>query len=144
MKKAFNPEVLMQNLGPEVKSFIYQTILDFEPFSTPETVISVVAKNPLELLSQVDDEAGNVTHAFDLSSLPKKTTLKKMYRIAISLTEQDQKIEAEAIHENIYDAIRLAKEHLVETLTKIQDDVISNQDRHMQIRHAMASGGEVH
>ena len=78
MKKAFNPEVLMQNLGPEVKSFIYQTILDFEPFSTPETVISVVAKNPLELLSQVDDEAGNVTHAFDLSSLPKKTTLKKM------------------------------------------------------------------
>ena len=60
------------------------------------------------------------------------------------MTEQDQKIEAEAIHENIYDAIRLAKEHLVETLTKIQDDVISNQDRHMQIRHAMASGGEVH
>ena len=144
MKAPFNPEVLVQNLGPEVKSFIYQSIMDFEPFSTPETVISVVAKNPLELLSQVDEEAENVTHAFDLQSLPKKTILKKMYRIAISLTESGQKIESEAIHENIYDAIRLAKEHLVDTLTKIQDDIISSQDRHMQIRHALASGGDVH
>ncbi len=144
MSKTFNPEVLLQNLGPEVKSFIYQAILDFEPFSTPETVIAVVAKNPLELLSQVEEESENVTLAFDRTDLPKKTVLKKMYRIAISLTEDGQKIESEAIHENIYDAIRLAKDHLVAALQQIHDDIVSNQDRYVQIRQAMAAGGEVH
>lgn len=144
MDTPFKPEILLQNLGPEVKSFIYQAISDFEPFCTPQTLISVIAKNPLGLLTLVDDENVNVTHAFDTTDLPKKTQLKKMYRIAISLTEDGSKIEAEGLHENIFEAIRAARDKMLSTLTEIQNDVISAQDRYMQIREAMAAGGSVH
>lgn len=145
MSTTFNPEVILQNLGPEVKSFIYQSILDLEPFSTPQSIVSVVAKNPLELLSQVDEEISeNTTLAFDPQRLPKRNTLRKMFRIAISITEEGQRIESEGLHENVYDAIKIAKDHLVDTLTKIQNDVISSQDRHMQIRHALDNGSGIH
>jgi ribosome-associated translation inhibitor RaiA len=144
MDTPFKPEIILQNLSPEVKSFIYQIILEFEPFSTPETVISVVAKNPLGLLTEMDDPDENTAFAFDLFDLPKKGALKKMYRIAISITESGSRIEAEGLHENIYEAISSAKAKLLHTLDEIQNDVVSAQDRHMQIRQAMAAGGSLH
>jgi ribosome-associated translation inhibitor RaiA len=145
MDTSFKPEIILQNLSPEVKSFIYQAILEFEPFSTSDTVISVIAKNPLGLLTQneeVDEET--TTFAFDVSELPTKTRLKKMYRIAISITEDGGRIEAEGLHANIYEAITAAKNKLLHTLAEIQDDIVSKQDRQMQIRQAMAAGGSVH
>jgi ribosome-associated translation inhibitor RaiA len=145
MDTSFKPEIILQNLSPEVKSFIYQAILEFEPFSTSDTVISVIAKNPLGLLTQneeVDEET--TSFAFDVSELPTKTRLKKMYRIAISITEDGGRIEAEGLHANIYEAITAAKNKLLHTLAEIQDDIITKQDRQMQIRQAMAAGGSVH
>ena len=134
----------VQNLGPEVKSFIYQAILEFEHFCGPGTVVNVTTKDPLELLSQNDEDSEHLTRAFDIAELPSKKKLKGMYRIAISLVEGDSKIESEGLHENIYEAVRMAKDHLLQTLTRIQDDVISSQDRTMQIRQAMATGTGVH
>jgi ribosome-associated translation inhibitor RaiA len=119
--------------------------LEFEPFSTSDTVISVIAKNPLGLLTQneeVDEET--TSFAFDVSELPTKTRLKKMYRIAISITEDGGRIEAEGLHANIYEAITAAKNKLLHTLAEIQDDIVTKQDRQMQIRQAMAAGGSVH
>jgi ribosome-associated translation inhibitor RaiA len=146
MDTPLKPEIFVENLGPEVKSFIYQTILEFEPFTTPETVVSVIAKNPLELLNftaQEEDDNTTILHS-EHGELPSKTRLKKMYRIAISLTEEGQTIQAEGLNENIYESITEAKNKLLKTLNEIQNDVISNQDRNAQIRHAMAAGGEVH
>lgn len=111
--------------SPEVKSFIYQQIMEFEPFVTPQTVVAVLARDPKKLALQFETEEKE----FD----PVK--LKKMYRIAISLKEADTKLEAEGLHENIFQAIKMAKDNLLKKLTAIQDSMVSQQDRIMEINH---------
>jgi ribosome-associated translation inhibitor RaiA len=132
METPLRPQIELNDLSPEVKSYIYQAIMEFEPFTTENTVVAVVAKNPLHLLSQED-----TPEVFD------RKKLSKMYRISITLSEDGTKVSEEGLHEDIYEAIRMAKDKLVKTLTEIQDSVISNQDRTIQIRTAMG-GGSVH
>ena len=87
---------------PEVKSFIYQQINEFAPFVTPETLVMVLARDPLaqkEIEVSADD-----------------------FRIAIVLKEDDASIETEACSPNIFDAIRLAKESMLSRLTEIQNN----------------------
>ena len=129
-KTPFKSELDLDNVSPEIKSYIYQVLMEFEPFTTPETVVAVVAKDPLKLISSL--EANGVDYD--------RTELKKMYRISISLTEEGTKLEEEALHEDIYSAIRLAKDKMVQVLNEIQDSVISNQDRTVQINTALGSG----
>ena len=108
----------LESISPELKSYIYQIIAEFEPFSTPETVITVIAKEPL-----------------------KKE--KNKFRISISLVEDGTKLEDEGLDEDIYIAIKLAKDKLIKRLCEIQDQMISSQERKVQIDSA-ASNGQVH
>ena len=114
----------------DVKSYIYQTIAEFEPFTTAETEITVIAKDPLKLISQL--EADGVDYD--------RTELKKLHRICITLTEEGAKLEEEGIHQDVYEAIKIAKDKLVKVLIEIQDSVISNQDRAVQINEALQNG----
>jgi hypothetical protein len=93
----------------------------------------VTARDPLKLISQLEAEEVE----FD------QQKLKKMYRIAISLSEDGGKIEEEALGEDIFEAVRTAKEKLLKTLADIQDQVISNQERKIQIDMAVG-GGHIH
>jgi hypothetical protein len=129
-KTPFKSELELKNLGSEVKSYVYQTIMEFEPFTTPETIVSVTAKDPLKLISQL--EANGIDYD--------RTELKKMNRICISLTEDGAKIEEEALHEDIFTAIRQAKDKLVVILSEMQDQAITNQDRTAQINTALSNG----
>ena len=129
-KTPFKSELELKNLGSEVKSYVYQTILEFEPFTTPETIVSVTAKDPLKLISQL--EANGIDYD--------RTELKKMNRICISLSEDGAKIEEEALHEDIFTAIRQAKDKLVVILSEMQDQAITNQDRTAQINTALSNG----
>ena len=129
-KTPFKSELDLDNVSPEIKSYIYQVLMEFEPFTTPDTVVAVVAKDPLKLISSL--EANGIDYD--------RTELKKMFRISISLTEDGTKLEEEALHEDIYSAIRLAKDKMVQVLNEIQDSVISNQDRTVQINTALGSG----
>jgi ribosome-associated translation inhibitor RaiA len=129
-KTPFISELEMKNVGPEVKSYVYQTIMEFEPFTTPETTVAVVAKDPLKLISQL--EANGVDYD--------RTQLKKMHRICISLTEDGAKIEEEAMHEDIFAAIRQAKDKLLLILSEMQDQAITNQDRTAQINTVLSNG----
>lgn len=148
MEKKSVPGIILENLGPEVTSYIYQIILEFEPFTTPETVVCVIAKNPLDLIKFVTPaepaSMGDPLVHTEHGELPNKTVLKKMYRIEISLTEDGHKIQAEGLHESIFEAINSAKNKLIKTLIEIQNDIISNQDRHAQIQQALATGGSLH
>lgn len=131
MQTPFKTDSQIDDVDPEVKSYICQVLMDFGPFTTPETLITVMAKDPLKLISKY--EADGVEY--------ERSSLKKMNRISIKLEEEGAKIEEEALHEDIYTAIRMAKDKLVKTLEEIQDNVISNQDRHAQINTALKSGG---
>lgn len=134
METPFKSSFDLNNVTPEVKSYIYQTILEFEPYTTPETVVAVVAKDPLKLISQLEADGQDCD----------RTELKRMYRISISLMEDGAKIEEEGLAEDIYDAIKMAKEKLIAVLSEIQDNVVSSQDRTVQINSILQHSGTIH
>jgi ribosome-associated translation inhibitor RaiA len=115
--------------SPEIRSFIYQQIVDFENFVTPETKVAVMAKDPLKLQAKLEAEGQIVT----------RKELSKMFRIAIVLKEDDTKIQEEGLHENIFEAIKIAKAKLIKKLIAIQDQVISQQERIEQINQALSN-----
>lgn len=127
MKTPFKTPPDLSHLGPEVKSYVYQTIMEFEPFTTPNTVVAVVAKDPLKLIPQYEESGLE----YD------KDELRQKWRISIALTEDGNKLEEEAVHEDVFVAIRMAKEKLLLMLAEIQNNVISNQDRTQQINFAL-------
>lgn len=113
--------------NPDVKAFIYQQIYELTPFLTPETVVTVVARDPLKLISH-----------FDLENVDEqKEILRNSHRIAFVLKDKEAKLEAEGIHEDIFEAIQIAKRYLVTHLAEVQNSVISNQDRMVEINQAL-------
>ncbi|MCE3011352.1 MAG: hypothetical protein LW875_12155 [Proteobacteria bacterium] len=132
-KLKLQSQVETVNVDKEVKSYIYQSISEFEPYVTPNTLIAVIAKDPLKLASRLEEEGQEID----------REKWKNFHRIAITLTEDGTKLEEEAVHENVFDAIRLAKEKLLKNLSELQDSAISNQERMVQIREAKA-GSNVH
>lgn len=123
----------MLNVGPEVKSYIYQILAEFEPFTTAQTTVAVIAKDPLRLITRLENEGIE----FD------RKKLRNMYRISITLMEDGSKLEEEGLHESIFEAIKMAKDKLLKQLTEIQDQIVSSQDRKIQIDSAVG-GGHVH
>ncbi|WP_295900661.1 hypothetical protein [uncultured Bdellovibrio sp.] len=125
MTTLLNPTIQLIEQNPEVKSFIYQQISEFEPFVTPQTVVAVVARDPKKLALQYETDGKEFT----------REGLKKLYRIAIVLNESGTTVEAEGVHEDIFEAIKAAKDNLLTKLVAIQDSVISQQDRIIEINH---------
>lgn len=119
--------------SPEIKSYIYQQLVEFEPFITENTKVAVLAKNPLSLALQLETDGNPIP----------KNKLKEMHRISISLIDGEARIEAEGLHENIYEAIRIAKGILYEHLSEIQDNVLTKQERMTQIQNARI-GSTIH
>ena len=116
----------------EIKSYINQQILDFDPFITPSTLILVIARDPQ--LRDSDQEVESDTNE------NQKTA---NHRIVIILKEDDSSIEAEAFHDDIFEAIKLAKEKLVIELLAIQNEIENSQERLMAIQQA-GSSNQVH
>lgn len=133
-KSEFTAQINLSQVDPDVSSYIYQQMVEFEPFITPETMVAVVAKDPMKLRVAYESEGKE----FD----PKK--MRKLYRIAMILNESGATVEAEGLAEDLYEAIRFAKENLMKKLLAIQDNVVSAQDRIAEIQQAMAAGSGVH
>jgi ribosomal subunit interface protein len=106
---------------PEVKSFIYQQIVDFEPFLTSSSLVSVVSKSS--------------------ENVRKKNA--QAHNILITIKENGVSLEEEGSSDNIYEAILEAKNKLFKKLVSIQDSVISQQDRMAQIL-SMRSNTNLH
>jgi ribosome-associated translation inhibitor RaiA len=129
MGNLLNPAINIMVEDADVKAFVYQQIAEFEPYVTPETVVAVVARDPRKLALQLE------TDGKDMES----TKLREMFRIAIVLREEDTKLEGEGFHEDVYEAIRMAKENLMKKLAEIHDNVISQSDRIEQINFALSN-----
>jgi hypothetical protein len=123
---ALRTEEMIQN-DPDLKSFVYQQIAEFQPYVTPSTVAAVIAKDPQKLAMELELK-GQACSSRQLALL---------HRVAIRLKDGDSTISDEAHHENIYEAIRLAKEKLLIRLDEIQDEVISKKDRIDEINQAL-------
>ncbi len=135
---------LIEN-DPEIKSHIYQQILDFNTFVTPETLVMVIARDPLghyEKNDQVtnDDTDEVYDHEFEATSVEDEDITDEMrkckYRLAIVLKDGDHSIESECFHDDIFEAIRVAKESLIVKLIEIQNEIESPQERLNAIQQA--------
>jgi ribosome-associated translation inhibitor RaiA len=117
--------------SPEVKSYIYQQLVDFQPYVTSDTMVYVIARNPGELPDGADKEE------FKLPDESYK------HRIAIILQEGDTSIEAEAYHDDIFYAIRLAKDSLIQRLNQIEDEVV-DPNLHLSSSSGPSGNNQVH
>lgn len=142
---------LIEN-DPEIKSYIYQQIQDFNSFVTPETLVMVIARDPLgrydqpepemvstdmetlpnQLETDFDDDDGDFIDEDDITDEMRKSR----YRIAVVLKDGDHAIEAESFNDDIFEAIRLSKEALIAKLIEIQEEIESPQDRMKAIQQA--------
>lgn len=127
MSNLRSPSIELLEQNSEVKSYIYQQLMEFEPFVTAETVVAVVARDPRKLTMQFETEGKNDL----IEKLP------SMYRIAIVLKEGDTKIQEEGLSEDIFEAIKDAKQKLLLRLQAIHDSVISKSERLQQIHNAL-------
>jgi hypothetical protein len=109
--------------SPEVKSFIYQQIQDFESFMTPKSIINVVSK-------RVSGD-GDVSRKTKLGKTSKSG--EPIFKVVISISDNATILEEEALSSNIFEAIVMAKTKLYNTLLKIQDEVITREDREAQL-----------
>lgn len=131
MSNPSQPELMLAiDENPEIRAFVYQQIAEFEPFVTPHTVVAVLARDPLKLAKKMEAAGEEVD----------REELAKMYRIVIILKEDGTKIQEEALHADIFVAIRLAKEKLIKKLEAIQDHIVSQSDRVQQINSALGNG----
>jgi hypothetical protein len=125
-----NSRINIDESSPEVKSFICQQVQDFESFMTPKSIINVVSKK----VSGINEEISLKKH------YAKSTQYETpFYKVIISITENSTVIEEEAVSSNIFEAIAMAKTKLYNTLLRIQDEVITGEDREAQLRHAKNS-----
>lgn len=121
--------LIIDETTPEVKSFIFQQIQDLALFLTPKSIISVVSKN-LDMEALINHE--EIHNILTKPGSP-------FYKVIISITENSTIIEEEAISSNIFEAIVMAKTKLFNILLKIQDEVITREDREAQLIQAKNS-----
>jgi len=133
MSNLRNPSIQLLEKSPEVKSYIYQQLMEFEPYVTADTIVAVVAKDPKKLAIQFEADGKHE----EIKNLP------MMYRIAIVLKEGETKIQDEGLATDIFEAIKIAKEKLLVRLQEIQDSVVSKSERLQQI-HAALQNPQVH
>jgi ribosome-associated translation inhibitor RaiA len=114
----------------EVKSYIYQQVADFNPYVTPETLIMVIARDPKELhVNSTDLEINHFDEGHNNEGLSHDELSKYKHRIAIVLEEDGVTLEAEAYHDDIYEAIKQAKTSLLERLAKWHEEVAVENEK---------------
>jgi len=114
----------------EVKSYIYQQVADFNPYVTPETLIMVIARDPKEPhVNSTDTEINHFDEGHNNEGQSHEELSKYKHRIAIVLEEDGVTLEAEAYHDDIYEAIKQAKTSLLERLSQWHEEVAQDHER---------------
>ena len=106
----------LQGIGRSQKAYIYQQLVDFEPFLTPHTSL-IIEHHRLQ---------------------------EKNHCVRIILMEGEAQIEAEAKGLHVFDALQSAKQHLLLHLQKVQETVINSKERDIQIHHILFNSGTLH
>lgn len=129
----------------EVKSYIYQQVADFNPYVTPETLIMVIARDPKELhVNSTDLDINHFDEGHNNEGLSHEELSKYKHRIAIVLEEDGTTLEAEAYHDDIYEAIKLAKTSLLERLMQWHDEVAQESEKKSPKTANPHNNGQLH
>ncbi len=106
----------------EFKAYIYQQLVDLQPFLEPESQISV-------LVQLEQDEASENGMTIILS---------------LVATIGDYKLEAEGRHGDMYEAFSLAKQAMVHELEEYYNAAVDATERDAEIQTLLAGGYTIH
>ena len=103
--------------SPELKAFIYQQVLDLQPYTTSTTTVGVVLD---------ESESDRLLRA-------KKTWEEEPLRVTLVMKDGEAQLSAVGEGSNVYEAISQAKKHLLNQLILVQDSVVSSKERAQEI-----------
>ena len=109
----------LQGIDRSQKAYIYQQLVDFEFFLTPQSALVI------EHCRLTDKE-------------------KKNHKVCITLMEGNTALKSEAEGCHLFDAIQNAKKQLMSHLQKMQENVINSKERNFQIHNILLSSGTLH
>jgi len=105
---------------PELKAYIYQHLVDLQPFLAPESQVAV-------LVGQEDDDEGKAEHALTLVA-----------------TLGDYRLEAEGQAVDIYDAFMVAKRKMLQQLEEWYAASIDTSERDNEIQAVIEGRYMIH
>ncbi len=135
----------------ELKAFIYQQMADIQPL-VPEAKVAVTVQlvNSGEIeemhqeeyyeeveyreVSLADDEADEESSAID----------EKEYLVSLTATFGDGQLEVEGSDKNVYIAVTKAKDILVAQLTAVQNALLDQTERDVQIQNIISGNYTLH
>jgi ribosome-associated translation inhibitor RaiA len=106
----------------EFKAFIYQHLLELQPYLAPESQVSVMI--------QVDQE--------------EEHTNDRMITMTLAATFGDYRLEAEGTDADMYEAFILAKDSMLEQLEEYFNLAVDSAERDAQIRSVMEGHHTLH
>jgi ribosome-associated translation inhibitor RaiA len=105
---------------PELKAYIYQNLVDLQPYLAPESQVAV-------LVGQDEDEEGKAEHSLTLVA-----------------TLGDYRLEAEGQDEDIYEAFILAKRKMLQQLEDWYVSSIDSSERDNEIQAVLEGRHMIH
>jgi ribosome-associated translation inhibitor RaiA len=105
---------------PELKAYIYQNLVDLQPYLAPESQVSV-------LVGQEDGEEGETEHSLTLVA-----------------TLGDYRLEAEGQNPDIYEAFMLAKRKMLSQLEEWYVSSIDSSERDNEIQAVLEGRHMIH
>lgn len=100
---------------PEVKAHIYQQLTEFEPYLLPGSHIAVLIKDRNE------------------------TAKKNRVVVTFSLSAEGGQIHGKGAAADVYEAAKIAKNDILKQFDSIQNQLVSAQDREVEINEIMTN-----
>ncbi|OQW50432.1 MAG: hypothetical protein A4S09_01165 [Proteobacteria bacterium SG_bin7] len=105
---------------PEVKAHIYQQLTEFEPYLLPGSHIAVLIKDRKAVSSN-------------------KTGKKAGVVVTFSLSAEGGQIHGKGAAADVYEAAKIAKNDILKQFDSIQNQLVSTQDREVEINEIMTN-----
>ena len=105
-------------MDPELKAYIYQHLMDIQPYLLANAQVAVLVQRAEDELSQSEnDEPDHV--------------------VTLVATLNEGRMEAEGQDADIYEAFNKAKEAMIHQLAEIQNSMMDPAEREVEVRAAL-------
>ena len=114
-------------MDPELKAYIYQHLMDLQPYLVNNAQIAVLVQRP----TQLDKESLSAEHEPE-------------YLVTLTATLDEGKMEAEGYDDDIYQAFIKAKDQMIHHLAEVQNLMMDPAEREVEVRAALSGALTLH
>lgn len=105
-------------MDPELKAYIYQHLMDIQPYLLANAQVAVLVQRAEGETSQIENDEQD-------------------FLVTLVATLNEGRMEAEGQHEDIYEAFNKAKESMIHQLAEIQNSMMDPAEREVEVRAAL-------